>query len=482
MRVQELLTTTPLTVAQVEEICQRHTGLDALALAELAPIAANGHAAHLVLFIAAKAKKWAAGDQTPPAFVTRARLAASMTWEQAEECAEDTIVRVRLEEHRLSGEIATAHLVRLAEGMIRRIVKQLRLRQSARTTVVDLADMINTGRAAVAQGVWAYDPARPSGPHYLRAWIEEHVKRDLAGLTYQVSIPAKTQARFLRMVAIRASLCEQLGRNPSDAEMLARPDAAFTQADLDDERRTRMRRRHAGLGMRSLMPGRGTRTVEADSGETLLLRPATHDRSDTTADDWEEDILQQVDDHSAPETSGWRAALDVLQLGPVQREIIARAMGLPPHERLPGSDRSERAIAARLGLKRCTVRKVITTLRTEMSKPGGRLHHLLARLSDEDREGLGLQRFAGMFGPLAEGAPLPEPVPQVLTQPLSRHGAGDDFHGLAQRRRVVVRYECRGDCGWTGHETAPSPRLILAAIRCPDCGEAATASWHRAVG
>ncbi|MCK2240903.1 MULTISPECIES: hypothetical protein [unclassified Crossiella] len=460
----------------VRALCRSHPNLDSLALAKLAPIAAAGHTAHLVLFIADNTDRWIAGQEEPPQFVIRSRLATTMSWTQIQEHVADPAVRRLLAGHHRAGQIVTAHLVGLAEGMIRRIVRQVRTREFARTVVADLSDMLNTGRAAVAQGIWAYDPARPSGAHYLRAWIEEHVKRDLTGLTYQVSVPARTHARFLRMAGMRATLAEQLGREPTDTELLAQPDAVFTQADIDDERRTRMRRRHTGLGMPSLM--RGVRSSEVGASEVLLLRPAFHDRSDTRSEDWEEEALQRVDDRGGVATSGWRVLLDSLQLGPAQRDIIARSLGLPPHEHLPESERTERAIGAQFGLGRGVVHNILTTLRNEMSQPGGRIHHLVAGLNDEDLEGLGLQPFARLLGPLQEAESPPRPIPVMLTKPL-RHNRSVT---PTRRRGLLVRYECHGPCGWAGYERASGPRFVLPKVPCPDCGNGAVAVQHRKVG
>ncbi|WHT22644.1 hypothetical protein N8J89_16730 [Crossiella sp. CA-258035] len=480
MRALRPLATEAPTVPAVHQLCRRHTGLTAAALAELAPIATNGHNAHLVLFMAQHADKWAEGDGAPPLFLTRSAVAAVLTADDAVAHVADPAVRRRLEAHRRAGEHATAYLVGLAEGMIRHAVSQLRLRESAKTTVVDAADLLNTARAAVAQGVWAYDPDKPSGAHYLRPWIEEHIRRDLGGQTYQVSIPARTHNRFLRIAAIHGVLCQQLGREPTDAEILARPDAAFTQADLELERETRPRRQHTGLGLGSTEHPRFGYRPSDELDFRSLPTPVTHDRADISAE-LADLVVTELDNATDFVTSGWRAALTVLQLGPLQKEIIARAVGLPPHEHLPESERSERAIAAALDLTRSTVHEVLTALRAELGKPGGRLHHLLTRLNEEDRQGLGLQPFATFLGQLSTAAPPPGPAPRVLTKALPRSQSTGN-RCTPVRSVQMVRYECTTEgCGWAGYERAPGRRLVLPRIRCPDCGRIAELTRGRVV-
>ncbi|MBP2477684.1 hypothetical protein JOF53_006556 [Crossiella equi] len=471
-----------LPVQLVRAMCRRHTGLTAAALAELAPVAAAGHTAHLLLHIAEHAPDWAAGRGTPPQFITRSRALAGVGWDQAAAQVALPGEAERLAAYRRVGEIATTHLVGLAEAMIRHIIRQMRLRQSAQTAVLDVEDMLATGRAAVAQGIWAYDPARPSGAHYLRTWIEEHVKRDLAGAAYQVSLPTRVRARFLRIAGVRASLADRLGREPTDAELLARPDAGFTQRDLDEERQTRPRRGRTGLGLQAASHNNGALYSGVELSEVRRVRPATYDPTDPQNDVIEDRVLQHHDEHNGPATSGWRAALEVLQLGRIQREIVARSLGLAPFENLPQTERTERMVAAAVGLKRSTVHDVLSALRTEMNRPGGRLHHLLAMLSTEDREGLGLQSFQQLLGPLEDANP-PGPAPVILTKALPHNLPSPVPSDAIRRRGLLVRYECtRRRCGWAGYEHSLHRRFTLRRIRCPDCGNTAHACQHRRVG
>lgn len=460
---------------EVEEICRRHSTLDAAALAELAPIAADGHAAYLVLYIAEHAAAWRAKRATPPLFVTRSKHAAAASdWAEAQRQAADPHTRAALHARHRAGEAATVHLLRLAEPFIRWVVRPLTVRAHNHTTVADLADMLNTARSAVTQGIWAYDPAKRSGPHYLRAWIEEHVRREMAGLTYQVSLPGRTQQRFIRIAAIRADLAEKLGREPTDAELLARHDAAFTQHDLDDERATRHRRLRTGLGLDPL-------PLDNDIPR-VPVHAATQDRADPDPGDLDSHVAERADATGSAATAGWLAALQLLQLGDEQIAIMAQHAGLPPDDALAEKERSERAIARRLGLSRSTVRDVLIAIRLQMATPGGRLHHLLDQLSAEDREGLGLQRFAQMLGPLPPDAPPPAPMPTLLTAALPRNNPPPAPPPVSTRSGLLIRYECpQPECGWSAYEHFPAARFVLEQLRCPRCGSTARPTAYQTI-
>ncbi|WP_424187622.1 hypothetical protein ACOBQX_07445 [Actinokineospora sp. G85] len=192
-----------LSVHDVAVECERHRRLDRAALTALAPTAADGRRAHLAL-------RLDPGGGTP---ALRAR--------------------------RWAGQAATTRLIVLAEPLTLGTVAALRASWRARTAVAGAEDMVAVARAAVAQGVWAYDPDRGSGPDYLRMWIAEHVKRHLAAVAYPVTVPARAHRRFLRIAATRARLASELGRPPEDGDILRCAGQAVTQADLDDERRTR---------------------------------------------------------------------------------------------------------------------------------------------------------------------------------------------------------------------------------------------------
>ncbi|GAA2831127.1 hypothetical protein [Crossiella cryophila] len=449
----------------IRQLCAAHTSLDIDALTALAPIAADGHRAHLVLHIAAHCQDWIAGRSTPPEFITLSKHAKGLNWDAARHSADDPAQRAELELRRSIGEVATTHLVRLAEPLVQRVVRQLMHRTASRTAVLDTGDMLNVARLAVTQGIWAYDPARCSGPYYLRRWIEEHAHRNAAPVMYQVSVPTRTHRKFVRLAAVRATLASQLNREPTHGELLAHPDSGFTQADLDDERATRPRRCRTGAGLNPGLP-------EDLSAEIDPMVPATHDRADSQPNDVETEVIDKLGEQRQLAAVGWRAAVQILQLGEQQTEILARHAGLPPHESLSESQRSEDTIAAHLGLPAAMVHEVLMEIRCQLSFTAGRLHHILGRLSTEDIEQLELVTFQRYLGPLPADSPPPSPLPRLLTMPLPTGLPQPRTEDRSNQPTPVSRYLC-GHCGWRGHERARQPRFVLRQLRCPDCDRCA---------
>jgi hypothetical protein len=347
-----------LSGSKLKAECELHSHMTADALAALAPTASDGHVAHMTLFIARRLPLWRAGLERPPRFITHSKSGSSIAWPEAERQAADPRERAYLVHRREAGQMATTHLVGLAEPMIARVVRQLAGRSYGQSAVVDLDDMFSAARSGAAQGVWAYSPSMAAGPDYLLAWIEERIKREVLGQTYAVTVPLARRRCHLQVAAARAALTERLGREPTDDELLSSPfGIGFDRADLDDERDTRHVRQRA-------LPDVGAYGI-ADPAEEVLPDRANGD-------------------------PGWRHVIDQLPLDATEIDLVMQYTGLPPYDELDDVDRSAPAIARRAGTTRHVVHGALRRARRHLSAPGGALHRHLLLLSDEDREGLGL--------------------------------------------------------------------------------------------
>ena len=350
-----------LSGAKLKAECERHSRLTGEALASLAPTAADGHVAHMTLYIASNVARWRVGVERPPRFITHSKLGPAIDWSEAERRAANPRQRATLHQRREAGQIATTHLVGLAEPMISRVVRQLAGRSYGQSTVVDLDDMFSAGRSGVAQGVWAYAPSGMKSPQYLVAWIEERIKREVLGHTYAVTVPVARRRRHLQVAAARAALAERLGREPADDEVLDSPfGVGLDRGDLEDERATRcVRQRSVPVAV-----------------------------ADSVADPAAEVLPERAD-----EESGWQYVVKRLPLNPVEVDLVLQYSGLPPYDALDGSERTAPAIARRTGTTRHAVHGALRRARRHLATPGGAFHRHLLQLSDEDREGLGLADF-----------------------------------------------------------------------------------------
>jgi hypothetical protein len=353
--------TSALSGAKLDAECKLHSRLTADALAALAPTAADGHVAHMILYVASHVALWRRGVEHPPRFITHSKLGAAIAWPKAERQAADPAQRAVLLSRRAAGQTATTHLVGLAEPMIARVVRRLAARSYGQSAVVDLDDMFSAARSGVAQGVWAYSPSTATGPHYLLTWIEERIKREILGQTYVVTVPVASRRRHLQVAAARAALAERIGREPTDDELLISPfGIGLDRRDLDDERDTRHLRQRA------------------------LPEMVAGDVADPT-----QEVLPERTDAEP----GWRHVIQQLPLNTTELDLIMQYSGLPPYDVLDEAERSAPAIARRAGTTRHAVHGALRRARRHLTAPGGSFHRHLLLLSAEDREGLGLGDF-----------------------------------------------------------------------------------------
>ncbi|MGW5049730.1 hypothetical protein [Actinokineospora sp. NPDC004072] len=344
-----------LTLRSVGRVCERHHRLSREALIDLAPTAGDGHLAHLHLFAASRGVR---RSDPLPGFLARGKQAEALNWDDVARLRVDGGLRARFEVRRDAGGIATTHLVQLAEPMIRcRVQRHVDSQHVA--GVIDAEDLVNAARLAVAQGVWAYEPATAAGPWFLIQRIDEGIKRELLPACPGISIPHRAERRFRRIAAIRNRLRDSLGREPDDEEILASSGGALTRADLALDHRTR--------------PAR--------------LRPfvVEHGREHLVAE-----LPPEVDRGRV----GWREVVRVLRFDPIAVDVISRVAALPPYEDLAPEDRSERAVAETTGTTRAAVRSALRRVRRRAADDAEQLRLYLRGLSDDDREGLGLQCFA----------------------------------------------------------------------------------------
>jgi DNA-directed RNA polymerase specialized sigma subunit len=346
-------------MAAVRRTCERHATLTGQALLDLAAWAAAGHLAHLHLYAA---DQQLGPSSALPTFLARGAQSAGLRWDMVVRLRADLRLRREFENRHHVGNVATAHLVALAEPMILCAVRRM-LRSGPRSTVVGVDDLVNVGRTAVAQGAWAFDPTAGEGVGYLVQRIDEALKRELLSTGSSLSVSHRAERIFRRVHAIRNRLRDDLGREPSDSEMIEASQGALTADELELERRTRVTRQR----VRQLDPG-----------------------IDELADAQRHALPEEVADRGVP---GWQLVVSELGLDGRSVEILSRLAALPPFAGEEEETLSERRVADVLGISRSAVRSAVRGARRAFVDESGRGRALLRTLGPDEREGLGLQSF-----------------------------------------------------------------------------------------
>jgi hypothetical protein len=244
------------------------------------------------------------------------------------------------------------------------------------------------------------------------------MRRNAEDLDNDFGVAFDAAERFRRIRALRSRLAVALRRDPTDAEIIA--------ASVDPAYAARSP--FAGRGGGDGPPGAGKALTQdqLDQEREFRTRVGRTGRLDETADDapnlvetarplesgGDGDAARPVIEGAAADAVSrlMQETLDLMGLPPVQREIVSRRYGLPPHPK----ESSARDISRDLNVHRDRVGRVLEAFGSEMSRPGGAFHRACDRFSDADLADIGLDWVRRTLR--AEDIPADQPpLPEALT-------------------------------------------------------------------
>ena len=367
--------------------------------------------------------------------------------------------------------------------------KELRRRTLGWGTAVTFDELVQEGMSGLLRGLNAYDPegGQKSPTNYIGQWILTEMRRNVERLDNDFGVSFDAVERFRKIRAVRNRLRKQLGREPSDEEIIvASIDAPGTHSDpkfgpvgrgltagkaltgkqLDEERDMRFR---VGLTAARLDANVGGST-ESDTPLVDLVvltvdGSAQHDVQEAVAEESTRDALAKL----------LRQVFDQMRLPAVQRDVIARRYGLPPYL----AEESARDISRALDLHREKVGRVIEAFQQEMARPGGPFHAVCNQLTDEDLAGLGLGWVPHTLGDweaiprAARVADLPDALVELLV-PRQKKAPPPPFASLRLSNGYLVQFLCSYH-DWTFNGSYRAGVAHPDQRACPRCGQPSAA-------
>lgn len=354
---------------------------------------------------------------------------------------------------------------------------------------VTFEELIQEGTIGLLRGLTAYklDSGQRSPVNYLGQWILIEMRRNVETLDNDITVAYEASDRFRKIRAIRSRLYSELGRDPTDEEILeASDDPAFNggsklgrvKKNPDAPKRNPLTAKHLD-DERNYRETVGSVQHFLSSDEANTGYSGAHPQEDAAQNLYQPDRgldQDEVDDEDARSAVGRliQMSLDLMQLPAIQREIVSRRYGLPPFP----AEQSGRDIATSMNVQRIKVGKVIDAFTDEMSRPGGMFHKACASLDKDELIDLGLGWTLTVLGDYHQ---VPEnarriPVAAPLTEPLGTRSrtvapppAGPE--NARSKGEVRAQFECEYH-GW-GFVGIYAKREDVPKNRdCPRCGKA----------
>jgi RNA polymerase sigma factor (sigma-70 family) len=387
-------------------------------------------------------------------------------------------------QQRNAGEDAKERLILIGLPFVKNLAYKEFRRRSAWNSRVPLEEIVQEGIAGFLKGIYAYNVkgTHTSPTNYLGQWVSTEMRRQIEALEHDFAVPYETIERHRKIRAIRSRLAGELGREPTDEEIVeGAANSAGMYGDSKMGRVDKTRSKDAASDRRRVISLHHIQEEKEASIRTGVVRSSTadtdEDNHDTTAKDTGEVIGTEESTDNEVESESMRSglglllsqALDALGAGSSQRDIIARKYGLAPY----AEEQSLRDICTETKIPRHKVNKVLQAFTASMSTPGSPFHSLISRMDIDEIEALELMWLQRLLGPWtgAKGYTPSVELTMSLRKPAAtlRPRRNTSTRTLDNVAGVIARFECPYHVNvfaatYTSEDDVPLEKA------CPQCG------------
>jgi RNA polymerase primary sigma factor len=274
------------------------------------------------------------------------RLSADEEEHLAVQLAAGRAARERLRAPALSDdERAALHeTIAVAEAARRRLVEThlplvVALARPYAGRGVPLLDLIQEGNIGLLQAIEKFDPARGARlATYAAWWIRQAIQRAISDQGRPIRLPAATRALLIRLRRAHADLTQQLGREPTPAELAA--PLGIGQRQIEEI----LPLLQEPLSLEAPVDAEGETPLE-----DLLPDPQAGDVAELVADRLAQDYIR----------------LSLAALTPEEQRVLALRYGLDD-----GRFRTLEEVSAELGVRREQVRRIEGRALRKLRYPG----------------------------------------------------------------------------------------------------------------
>lgn len=328
---------------------------------------------------------------------------------------------------RNKGQRSQEALVMSALPLIRNIVTREFQRRRGWNSRVSYDDILQEAIAGFLRGLLSFKNMKDgtSPTNYLGQWITSSVRRKIEVMEHDFAIPYEVVERSRRIKAVRSRLASEMGREPTDEELLNGLNSSEQYNTgykwgrvTDDDGKQVAKSGSRNFTMKQLEEARevGERAYQVASQDSPAGDDdeANYERAGsplTITDDLDHESIDRRD-LSRSRAEFFEQAFVAMKMGSKQRDIILRTFGMNPYTH----EQSQKEIAAETTYPSRFVKEVMMAFSIYMPQTGGVFHKMLLDTPADRIEELELSWVVAHVGDWPSNQRRPAGPPEILTQ------------------------------------------------------------------
>lgn len=318
------------------------------------------------------------------------------------------------------GEYAKERLVLISMPLIKNLAYKESKRRASWDSRISVEDIISEGLSGLMRGIKAYNVhgQHVSPTNYLGQWITTDMRRNTEVLDHDFSIPYEAIERQRKIRAVRSRLTAELGREPTDEEIIEgskdethnrnkkmgrSPAAKEAAKDKEPTRKRGITVKHIEEE-RAMQPRTGSFNAFTitDNGDERNLSEAARTVKVTT-DPYpiaRNEHINSVDAEAVRRSLSQviESSMNLMSMGNIQRDVIRRKFGIPPYV----EEDTIKNIVIFSGIPKHKVNRIIAAYSAAMTQQNGAFHKVMWKLGYDEAESIGLGWLYNKLGPYQE--------------------------------------------------------------------------------
>lgn len=332
----------------------------------------------------------------------------------------------------VEGERAQEKLIQASLSFIISLAKKEQARRAQWGSSIPLDDIVQEGMAGLIRGFHTYNPNTPqkSATNYLGQWATTQMRRGLESMDHSFTVPHESMERQRKIRAIRSRLENELGRKPTDEEIVEA--ARDSKGQYGDKKMGRLKKITSQSKSRDITIDhvKEERKLSARTGNVLPTERSFADddnpvetmdisNSESISTESQTTTVDDINDRAGQASLSKliEDTISSINMPETQRIIIRMKYGLPPYE----EENTLKSIITATNAPKHRVRQVLEAFTQELTTPQSAFHYQTS-IIHEDLHTIGIGWVVNTLGTYDSTMPVNRPQ-KALTEPIQRSRA-----------------------------------------------------------